>query len=240
MLLDSRLTPHLLEVNTRPSVYSEPLDRAVNRPLVQELTRLIGYHLPPDCCPRPSQEVSGSKTTHVWYWSQQYSLLVNCLSRQEELCSLLCLSSAQLPDSLYQPELYSRALTQADRDKQEHYTRLTAREQWLTSIAASLAPQDVKLIIKVWRENNLHFSVKYPVQTEEEVAACDQFDRIFPKRDAHQYHQYIQELTYYDKLLDAVEQMVSPGGDRTTVIETTTFFCNKATQSNINGNCSFG
>merc|ERR1711892_1077143 len=46
VMLDSMLNPHLLEVNTRPSAYTELLDQAVNEPMVQEMFRLVGYHIP--------------------------------------------------------------------------------------------------------------------------------------------------------------------------------------------------
>jgi len=46
ILLDSLLTPHLLEVNTKPELMQHPLDSAVNKPMVLEIFRLVGYHLP--------------------------------------------------------------------------------------------------------------------------------------------------------------------------------------------------
>ena len=46
VLLDCHMKPHLLEVNSRPSIYTEPLDLAVNAPLVQELFSIVGFHLP--------------------------------------------------------------------------------------------------------------------------------------------------------------------------------------------------
>ena len=46
IFIDSDLKPHLLEVNSRPSIYTEPLDLAVNAPLVRELFSIVGFHLP--------------------------------------------------------------------------------------------------------------------------------------------------------------------------------------------------
>ena len=46
VLLDCHMRPHLLEVNSRPSIYTEPVDLAVNAPLVRELFSLVGFHLP--------------------------------------------------------------------------------------------------------------------------------------------------------------------------------------------------
>ena len=33
-------------MNSRPSIYTEPLDLAVNAPLVKELFSIVGFHLP--------------------------------------------------------------------------------------------------------------------------------------------------------------------------------------------------
>ena len=41
VMLDSALCPHLLEVNSRPSVYEEQLDQAVNQPMVEEMFRSL-------------------------------------------------------------------------------------------------------------------------------------------------------------------------------------------------------
>ena len=46
VLLDCHMRPHLLEVNSRPSIYTESVDLAVNAPLVRELFSLVGFHLP--------------------------------------------------------------------------------------------------------------------------------------------------------------------------------------------------
>jgi tubulin polyglutamylase TTLL4 len=46
-MLDSDLRPHLLEVNTKPQLLPQPLDTAVNKPMVEEMFRLVGFHLPP-------------------------------------------------------------------------------------------------------------------------------------------------------------------------------------------------
>ena len=46
ILLDSALTPHLLEVNTRPQLLQYPLDSAVNKPMVLKMFHIVGYHLP--------------------------------------------------------------------------------------------------------------------------------------------------------------------------------------------------
>lgn len=39
VMLDATFCPHLLEVNSRPSVYQELLDEAINQPMVEEIFR---------------------------------------------------------------------------------------------------------------------------------------------------------------------------------------------------------
>jgi hypothetical protein len=46
IMLDANFKPHLLEVNGRPSIYDEVLDNAVNKPMVEEMFRVVGYHVP--------------------------------------------------------------------------------------------------------------------------------------------------------------------------------------------------
>jgi hypothetical protein len=71
------------------------------------------------------------------------------------------------------------------------------------------------------------------LQAEEELAACHAFDRIFPTHRTHSYFQFFQEViptaphflhlqvTYYDKLLDASEQLVLSRGRPALVQEVT-------------------
>ena len=61
IMLDSSMKPHLLEVkpggrvcvpfpsqvNTKPQLLPLPLDMSVNVPMVEEMTSLVGFHLPP-------------------------------------------------------------------------------------------------------------------------------------------------------------------------------------------------
>lgn len=47
LLLDEDLKVHVIEANARPALLDDQLDKAVNRPMVSELLRIVGYHIPP-------------------------------------------------------------------------------------------------------------------------------------------------------------------------------------------------
>ena len=47
LLLDEDLKVHVIEANARPALLDDHLDKAVNRPMVSELLRIVGYHIPP-------------------------------------------------------------------------------------------------------------------------------------------------------------------------------------------------
>ena len=64
ILLDDALHPHLLEINNRPSIFTKPVDMAVNKPMVEEIFRLVGYHLPPSAVQPEFIEVRSMFWTH--------------------------------------------------------------------------------------------------------------------------------------------------------------------------------
>lgn len=49
LLLDRDLNIFVIEVNARPALLSQPLDRSVNRPMLQEMVNILGYHIPNKC-----------------------------------------------------------------------------------------------------------------------------------------------------------------------------------------------
>ena len=46
MMIDNDLKVHVLEVNGRPQLQSAVIDKAVNRPMLREMVKIIGYHIP--------------------------------------------------------------------------------------------------------------------------------------------------------------------------------------------------
>jgi len=165
VMLDSTFCPHLLEVNSRPSVYQELLDEAVNQPMVEEMFRIIGYHLPPNVTSKSEKELN------------VLSSLLGVKSFQNLLKMTFC------------EGLYNKILTNEDMEKHIYFNKVADRDEWIQSITSSLSPNDVKILIK----------------SEEELNACSGFDRIFPSCESHKYFCYFSDVTYYDKLLDAVE-----------------------------------
>merc|ERR1719319_103799 len=91
VLLDHHLQPHLLEVNSRPSIYTEVLDMAVNAPMVLEMFRVVGFHLPPS-------------TTHA--------------DTRQELYARYGVPPKKVDRSTFTEELYTRNLSKKDLQKQ--------------------------------------------------------------------------------------------------------------------------
>eukprot|EP00096_Caligus_rogercresseyi_P013083 TRINITY_DN5740_c0_g1_i1.p1 TRINITY_DN5740_c0_g1~~TRINITY_DN5740_c0_g1_i1.p1 ORF type:complete len:274 (-),score=42.48 TRINITY_DN5740_c0_g1_i1:1082-1903(-) len=46
ILIDGDLNPHLIEVNSRPALLNDEVDKQVNRPMMDELIRIVGFHVP--------------------------------------------------------------------------------------------------------------------------------------------------------------------------------------------------
>lgn len=56
--------------------------------------------------------------------------------------------------------------------------KVTDREEWLEGILGNLSASDVKILIK----------------SEEELAACQGFDRVFPTSETNKYFQFMEEV----------------------------------------------
>ena len=46
MLIDKDLKVHVIEVNGRPQLQNAIIDKAVNRPMLSELLKIVGFHIP--------------------------------------------------------------------------------------------------------------------------------------------------------------------------------------------------
>ena len=46
MMIDNDLKVHVLEVNGRPQLQNAVIDKSVNRPMLSEMMKIIGYHIP--------------------------------------------------------------------------------------------------------------------------------------------------------------------------------------------------
>ena len=46
MLIDNDLNVHVIEVNGRPQLQDAIIDKAVNRPMLAEILKIVGFHIP--------------------------------------------------------------------------------------------------------------------------------------------------------------------------------------------------
>lgn len=114
---------HVLEVNARPALLDDALDAAVNRAMVEEIVRLVGFHVPASAWPQ-----------------------------REMIRRRFGLSSAER-HLTYEWKLYSRVMQHQDETKQwNHHERDFDREAYLAVILKDLSALDVRILIKLEEE----------------------------------------------------------------------------------------
>ena len=84
-----------------------------------------------------------------------------------------------------------------------------SRDSYLDSILRNITANDAKVLIKYL----------------EECSQCRGFSRIFPTDKTHQYFQFFDYLSYYDKLLDAFEYFFNE--DRESGLQFVNELCRK-------------
>ena len=124
VMLDSTFKPHLLEVNAQPSIYNELLDRSVNEPMVQEMFRVVGYHIP------------------------RNAAMGENLNRLSQIFNV---SPKKVKNMLFESRFYNKTLNEEDRQKQSIFNRKGDRE-WLEHITDEFTPADIRTIIKYEEE----------------------------------------------------------------------------------------
>ena len=83
------------------------------------------------------------------------------------------------------------ALDEQGMKKQKRFDKRTFDpESYMTSILEDLTSNDVRVLVKA----------------AEEFLQTRHFSRVFPSKTSHQYFQYFDTLSYYDKLLEAFEK----------------------------------
>ena len=156
VLLDADLKPWLIEVNISPSLHSaSPLDLEVKSPLATEVFNIARYHVPNKISPRAQKQI------------------------------LAKLNMEDVPSLCFEPKLYTRDLSKADKAKQNRICGIIAegedpsdhRIKYLSPILEKLTPDDVRCLIRA----------------EDELAQCTHFSRIFPTQDTHKYFRFFQQ-----------------------------------------------
>jgi len=147
IFIDEKLRPHLIEVNTLPSLAAAPntIDSHVKSPLVAEMFNIVGFHIPQNLAGKHQSSILGKLG-----WNQQRSHPIG-----------------------YDRRLYCKSILEEDTAKQEDFSDL-CREQYLDSILENLTPQDVRLLVhaedevsqaklftRIWPTNQTHKYFKY-------------------------------------------------------------------------------
>jgi len=140
ILLDSQRKPHLIEVNARPACLNNPLDAFVNRPMINEMFKIVGYHIPLDTLSNLDRKNAACAKLNIPNMSSQYQIG-------------------------YSPELYSTALDGQSLRKQKKFKRTDFnRVAYLEEILEELTSSDVRVLVKGAEEASQarHFSRVFP------------------------------------------------------------------------------
>jgi len=139
ILLDSQLTPHLLEVNTKPQLLPFPLDSAVNKPMVLEMFHIVGYHLP----------------AHV----------LHSVQGGAEVAKLFTNDETETVEG-FDERLYRRSKDKRQREKESTVATLT-RDEGVDFILQDLTPLDLRILIKSEEElsQTISFTRIFPTAT---------------------------------------------------------------------------
>ncbi|VVC44640.1 Hypothetical protein CINCED_3A020272 [Cinara cedri] len=89
----------------------------------------------------------------------------------------------------YDKRLYTFNLSVKEHDKQEYYTNVESRKEYINSILDDLLPDDVRHLIAY----------------EDELTQVGSFQKVFPTTSSFKYHQYFNGSRYYNMLFDAWE-----------------------------------
>jgi len=162
IMLDNQCHPKLIEINSRPAALSDKLDSFVNRPMVGEMFRIVGYHIPPNAVSSPDRKsIASGKLNiarpppfHLSFNPMQYSTM----------------GTSNMKEGSY------------DRNNFD-------RSTYLSTILDSLNGSDIRCLVKYLEERSQTYK----------------FCPVFPNRNTHKYFQFMDYLSYHDKLLDAFE-----------------------------------
>ncbi|XP_060857271.1 tubulin monoglutamylase TTLL4-like isoform X3 [Metopolophium dirhodum] len=89
----------------------------------------------------------------------------------------------------YDKRLYTFNLSAKEKEKQEYYTNVESRIEYIDSILNDLLPDDIRHLIVY----------------EDELTQVGSFKKVFPTTTSFKYHQYFDGSRYYNMLFDAWE-----------------------------------
>merc|ERR1712008_556657 len=129
-MIDNDLKVHVLEVNGRPQLQSHVLDKAVNRPMLAEMLKIIGYHIPRSQNQSKREFISGKFDLGPDYGQNG--------------------NASKYPVD-HEFLVYSRVLIQNDVIKQKlpaFQDSSINRDDYLETILKDLSPMDVRTLVK--------------------------------------------------------------------------------------------
>jgi len=128
ILLDSHRRPHLIEINAAPACYAAKLDAFVNRPMISEMFRIVGYHVPLSAISNPK--------------------------RLATACRKLNISPNTCKTSLgFNPAIYCSELDEEGKKKQSDFSNNDFnRDSYKDKILEKLTRSDVRVLIKTAEE----------------------------------------------------------------------------------------
>lgn len=163
IMLDSQCFPKLIEINSRPAALDDKLDSFVNRPMVSEMFRIIGYNIPPNAVCTPD--------------------------RKQIACSKLNIPKAPSLHFSFNPMQYS-TIGKSNLKESSFNRAEFSRSSYLDNILDNLNGADIRVLVKYC----------------EERTQLNKFTKAFPTKKTHEYFQFMDYLSYNDKLLDAFEE----------------------------------
>ncbi|XP_060848060.1 tubulin monoglutamylase TTLL4-like [Rhopalosiphum padi] len=104
-----------------------------------------------------------------------HNALLNMLGVKSPLC--------------YDKRLYTLNLSAKEKEKQEYFTNVKSRVEYIDSILDDLLPDDIRHLILY----------------EDELTQSGSFKKVFPSTSSFEYHQYFDGSRYYNMLFDAWE-----------------------------------
>lgn len=194
---EDRLKPYLIEVNARPQLKDDIVDKAVNRPMLAEMVRIVGYHIPSSCDKhhhflKKKFSLTDRMSTSTVTTKHQLQPNGKVTVMKEKVDTKL----SGFQPLTYEPRMYSRSCIEEDDVKRDRFSdKEVSRDSYLESILQDMSPADVRLLVKA----------------EEELNQCKGFTRLFPTATSHKYFKFFDGgvLPYNDKLLDAFEHHYS-------------------------------
>lgn len=187
LMLDRDLNVHLVEINARPQLLDDELDKTVNRPMVSEMLRIIGYHIPSNLYMHKDigaklVDNSGSKAkkSGIQFVTFERKVYSRHPDNQDEV------KQSEFSRNYIERKEYVKEIL---RGKKRSFFHVVMSEKYGAISLLDLTSLDVRTLIRL----------------EEERSQLKQFRRIFPTPQTHAYFRFMESVSYFDKLLDAYE-----------------------------------